>query len=214
MKPATFNRLHILRQENVAAGYAQAEMAPRFARLADRHENGCAPRVVVAYQLFQTPVAVAAQMAALLDCQPGARVLEPSAGLGRLLDALAPYAPGQVVAVEMAGQCAGELYRQERPGVVIKQRDFLTCTPDELGLFDAVICNPPFHLRAEIAHVMHALKFLRPGGRLVGLCLDTPHRVKALCPLASEWRALDAGAFRESGTQIQAVMFLITKPMK
>src|SRR5205814_1895987 len=108
------SRLMHLQLENEDARAAQAAMRPRFDRLAHRYENGTAPRAVSAFQLFQTPAEMAAQLAALLDIQPGARVLEPSAGLGRLLDAVNLYAPAEVVAVEVAPQIAAELYRQNR----------------------------------------------------------------------------------------------------
>lgn len=185
------------------------EMRPRFDRMANRHENGTAPRAVTAYQLFQTPVAVAERLAALLDLKPGARVLEPSAGLGRLVEAVAPFTPSEVVAVELTPQCAGELYAQNRAGVTIKQRDFLTCTPADLGMFDAVIMNPPFHMRADIRHIRHAMSFLRPGGTLAAICLAGPHRTEALRPLASEWIELDAGTFAQEGTKVAAVMMKI-----
>ena len=28
------------------------------------------------------------------------------------------------------------------------------------------LLNPPFHLRADIRHVLHAMQFLKPGGKL------------------------------------------------
>jgi predicted RNA methylase len=208
MNAETFNRLHSLRMENDAAGFAMQEMRPRFDRMAGRHENGTAPRAVSVYQLFQTPVAVAAQLAALLDLKPGARVLEPSAGLGRLLDAVLPFSPGEVVAVEQAPECAAELYRQNRDGVTIKQRDFLSLTPDDLGQFDAVIMNPPFHLRADIRHIQHALRFVRPGGRLAAVCMDERRRREAFAG-AAMWVSLPAGSFKESGTGIGAALVLL-----
>lgn len=209
MKTENFNRLHALRMENDAAGYAMQEIAPRFNRLADRHENGTAPRAVSAFNLFQTPPAVAANMAAHLELAPGARVLEPSAGLGRLLDALAPYSPREVVAVEIAADCAAELYRQDRAGVTIKQRDFLNVEPSELGQFDAVIMNPPFHMRQDIKHIRHALTFLRPGGRLVGLCMRTTQREAELKPLCSCWIDLPRGTFGKEGTNIEVSLLKI-----
>jgi SAM-dependent methyltransferase len=212
MNPEQIHRLHALRMDNDAARFAMDEMRPRFDTLRHRHENGTAPRAVAAFQLFQTPAPMAAALVALLDLPPGARVLEPSAGLGRILDALQPYQPAAVVAVEVAPQCAGELYRQDRPGVRILQRDFLTVTPAELGLFDAVAMNPPFHLRADIRHIQHALQFLKPGGTLAALCMDTHHRAAALQPLAATWRPLPAGSFKEAATGIAAVMLTIRKP--
>lgn len=209
-----FHRLHQLRMENDAAGYAMEEMRPRFAALASRHEDGTAPRAVSAYQLFQTPPELAAQLVAALALAPGARVLEPSAGLGRLLNALEGHAPscplGEVVAVEIAAPCAGELFRQARPGVTIKQRDFLAVTPAELGQFDAVAMNPPFHLRSDVRHIEHALTFLKPGGKLAALCLDTPHRSTAFRHRAETWLPIPPGAFRSEGTSVPTVLFTLT----
>lgn len=212
MKPETFNKLHSLRMENDAAGYAMQEMKPRFDRMAGRHENGSAPRAVAVYQLFQTPRELAKRLAGLLLLKPDARILEPSAGLGRILDALALYWPArELVAVEMCPTLTAELYRQDRPRLTIKQRDFLTCTPAELGLFDAVAMNPPFHMRSDIAHVRHALNFLRPGGRLAGICMNGPHRERELRPLASSWEVLSADTFKETGTRVETVLFTIEK---
>ena len=208
MNADTFNRLHALRMENDAARFAQMDMKPRFDRLAGRHENGTAPRAVSAFQLFQTPPEIAARLVAAVGTLAGLRVLEPSAGLGRVLDAL-PAERGEVVAVEMAANIAGELYAQNRPGVRLVQRDFLTCTRGEIGEFDAVIMNPPFHLRADIRHILHARQFLKPGGTLAALCLDTPHREKALRSLAATWEKLPAGTFAKEGTHVPTVLLTI-----
>ncbi len=207
MKPGTFNRLHTLRMENDAVRFAQMDAAPRFAALAGRHEAGTAPRAVVVHQLFQTPPAIAARLVALLELKGGERILEPSAGLGRLLDAIG--GKFETTAVEIAADCAAELYRQDRPGVRILQRDFLTVTPEETGLFDAVAMNPPFTMRADIRHIEHALKFLRPGGRLAALCLNTERRAAAFKGIAKVWHPLPYGEFKAEGTNVSAVLMLI-----
>jgi protein-L-isoaspartate O-methyltransferase len=211
MRAETFHRLHELRMANDEAGYAMADMRPRFERLAGRHENGSAPRAVVAYQLFQTPTEIALRLAELLDLKPGARVLEPSAGLGRLLDAVAAFKPREIVAVECAHQCAAELFMQNRAGVVIKQRDFLTVTPDDIGQFDAVIMNPPFHRQADVSHIRHAVTFLRSGGALAALCLAGPARTQALKSLTDCWIEVPPGSFRAEGTRVATVMLRIRK---
>lgn len=195
--------------ENDAAGYAMDEMRPRFERLADRHTNGTAPMAVSAFQLFQTPAPLASRMTALLGLKGGERILEPSAGLGRILDALEPFQPSEVVAVESAKDCAAELFRQDRERVTIKQRDFLTCSTEDLGTFDAVAMNPPFHMRADIRHILHAVSFLRTGGTLAALCLDTHHRHTALRHLASSWEEIPAGTFQGEGTNVATVLLTI-----
>lgn len=210
MKGETFSRLHTLRMENDAAKYEMEEMRPRFDRMAGRHENGTAPRAVTAFQLFQTPPEIAARLVSLLNLQPGARVLEPSAGLGRLLDALQPLSPADVVAVEIAQQCAGELFKQNRAGVTIKQRDFLDCDPYELGLFDAVVMNPPFHMRADIRHIQHALQFLKRGGKLAAICFNTSSRQDVFREIAETWEEIPVNAFSKSGTGVSTVMFSIS----
>jgi SAM-dependent methyltransferase len=206
MNGDTFNRLHGLRMENDSAGYRQEEMRARFDKLAARHETGDAPRAVSAFQLFQTPPPLAARLVAAVGLAPGARVGECSAGLGRILDALQPYKPAEVVAIEVAPQCAAELFRQNRPGVTLLQRDFLTVTPEEIGLFDAVAINPPFHMRADVRHILHARKFLRPRGKLAALCFDTPQRQKALAGLAASWEPIPAGTFGKEGTNVPTVL--------
>lgn len=210
MKPATFHRLHSLRMENDAHRYAMEEQAPRFERLRNRHENGTAPRAVSAFQLFQTPPALATRLAALLPLRQGMRILEPSAGLGRLIDAVYNFEPSELVAVEMAAECARELFTQDRAGIRLVQRDFLTVTPEELGAFDAVIMNPPFHVRADIRHVLHARRFLRPGGTLAALVMDTDRREKELRHLCATWEKIPAGAFRSEGTSVPTILLSMT----
>lgn len=195
--------------ENDAAGFAMDELRPRFDRIAGRHENGTAPRAISVFQLFQTPPDLAAYLVSLLDLKPGARVLEPSAGLGRLLDALQPCQPSEVVAVEIAPECAGELFRQDRHGVTIKQRDFLATEPGDLGLFDAIAMNPPFHIRSDIQHIQHARKFLKPGGRLAAICMNGAQRRAVLRPLTSNWIDLGREVFRETGAHVEAALITI-----
>ncbi len=202
-------RLHQLRMENEMARSHQEQLSSRFETIRGRHENGTAPRAVSSYQLFQTPTSLAKRLVELLDLKGGERVLEPSAGLGRILDALIPFKPSEVVAVEMAAQCARELFLQDR-GVTIKQRDFMTMDPDdEIGRFDAIAMNPPFHMRSDIKHIHHAVNFLRPGGRIAALCMDTHHRHAQLKPFATHWEEIPAGEFQSEGTGVPTILLTI-----
>lgn len=205
-----FHRLHALRMENDAAGYAMEEMRPRFDSLNARHEAGTAPRAVSAFNLFQTPVAVAERLAGLLGLKGGERILEPSAGLGRLLDAVKLYSPAEVVAMEISPACCAELFHQNRADVTLKQRDFLTVAPGDLGLFDAIIMNPPFHMRADIRHIMHARQFLKPGGKIAAICFNQPNRAE-LKRISSQWIEIESGAFKESGTRVETAICIIDR---
>lgn len=200
-----FERLHQLRKENDAKGREMDAMRPRFAALRTRHEDGTAPRAVTAYQLFQTPPTLAARMADLADIQPHHHVLEPSAGLGRILTALAGKAPERITACEISPECSRELF-QNFPDISLLQGDFLTRSP---GTFDRIVMNPPFHMRDDIRHTRHALTMLAPRGVLVGLCLHTRHRIEALQPLADHWETIPAHTFKSEGTAVEAILFRI-----
>lgn len=208
MNAPDLSRLDGLQIETFLAGATLATLRPRFDRLAARHENGTGPRAVSAFNLFQTPAEVARRLVEACEVRPGMRVLEPSVGLGRLLDALP--ADCEVVAVEHAQQIAAEVFRQDRAGVRLLQRDFLTCTREELGAFDRIVMNPPFHMRADVRHILHALTFLKSGGRLAALCLDTHHREKALRSMAATWEQLPETTFAKEGTRVRTVLATFT----
>src|SRR5262249_42196058 len=126
-------------------------------------------QVAVAPQLFPTPTDVAALMAGYADIREGSKVLEPSAGTGRLIEA-AKAKGGEVFAIEVNHKLAADLARRYGAEGVCKdvlQGDFLDLMPNQLGAFDVVMMNPPFEHGADIKHIKHALRFLRPGGRLV-----------------------------------------------
>lgn len=206
MTPQGQSRLLALLASNREAGDAMAATRERFARIANRATNGSAPVAVATHQLFQTPAHIAARLVELLDISPEMRVLEPSAGLGRLLDALPDGL--DVVAVEKAAECCKAL--RGRPGLTVRQADFLTLTPSDLGTFDRVIMNPPFTMRSDIRHVRHAMTFLRPGGLLASVVMAGPQREQAF--EGWEWHDLPEGSFRESNTSVPTAIVVYQKP--
>lgn len=119
------------------------------------------------FEFFPTPNNVVAKMIAEADIRDGMSVLEPSAGDGRLVRAAATGAV--VTAVELNPNMISILCD---PGMAqrVIAGDFLSITEtSSLGKFDRVIMNPPFGRQRDIDHVTHALKFLKPGGRLVAV---------------------------------------------
>ena len=86
------------------------------------------------------------------------------------------------------------------------------CSADagDLGLFDAVLMNPPFAQRADIEQITHALKMLKPGGRLLALCASDQRENASLRPRVEagggEWENLPADTFKEAGTGVRVAL--------
>lgn len=186
----------------------RADMADDFRAMRDQLKAGV--QVVSAPQLFPTPADLAARMVELADIEPGMRVLEPSAGTGRILEQLPEGC--EVVAVEINAALGGRLDADRRAVVI---GDFLQCTPETLwGSFDRIVMNPPFANADDIKHIRHALRFLKPGGKLVAICANGPRQNAQLRPLVEqhggEWENLPPDTFAESGTAVNTALFTLT----
>jgi len=130
---------------------------------------------VKAMQFYETPPALAKRLIEAAGVKPGDRVLEPSCGrcaiarqlpLGVEHVGLIELDPAHAVAIEAFAQDWGP----ESCDRVIGG-DFLRERLADLGWdpFDAVVMNPPFANGAAVDHIVHALGFLRPGGRLAAV---------------------------------------------
>ncbi len=184
-------------------------------------------QVVSAPQLFPTPPELARRMVAIADPKTGQRVLEPSSGTLHLLEALPFIAPTDaagkrrqygldVVAVEI-NHALAQLARASGLAGTVLCRDFLDVTPEELGeRFDLVLMNPPFVNAADVKHIEHAAKFLKPGGTLVAVCAAGPRQHEHLQPLVEHyggtWEPLPADTFAEAGTSVRTVLLSFTVP--
>jgi len=164
-------------------------------------------RTVVAGQLFPTPHSVAVRLVELAGLSPYHRVLEPSAGTGNLLKAIG-QGPDKV-AVEINQQVAHSLLSAGLSGLRVVVADFLECAPEELGVFDRVIMNPPFKNGLDIQHIRHAQTFLKPGGRLVAGCANGPRQQAAFRDAGAYWENLPAGSFREQGTNVNTAIIIL-----
>ncbi len=207
-------RLRHLREVSEAKGEEMADARERFARLADKDS---APRVVSAFNLFQTPEPLAARLVELLT-EGGrdlGRVLEPSAGLGRLYRAVrATSSACPVVLVDNSRDCCGELYRATEgdPAARLIAGDFLTTDAERLGgAFDSAVMNPPFKNGADVKHVRHALELLAKGGRLVSVVAAGPKQRAAVASSATRWIDLPAGSFKSEGTSVAAALVVFDK---
>ncbi len=110
---------------------------------------------------------LAEQVIEIANIHGGLTVLEPSAGMGALATA-AREAGGAVECVEIDLPMANYPIDQ---GFAVECCDFLTLT---VGQVDRVVMNPPFKMGMDIKHIMHALEWPKPGGRLVSICANGP----------------------------------------
>lgn len=161
---------------------------------------------------FPTPADLAAEVVAMANIQPGMQVLEPSAGEGALAnEALA--AGGKVTAYEIDMRRAEKL--TDIVGVSVAGGDFLSVNPEPK--FDRVVMNPPFAQRADVKHVLHAIKFLKPGGRLVsimsvGILFRTDALTTSLRDQLGHYEALPDDSFKASGTGVRTAVVVYTAP--
>jgi hypothetical protein len=78
--------------------------------------------------------------------------------------------------------------------------------------------NPPFYGRHYAKHVLHALKFLKPGGTLTAILPITAREHGLLDHVVSKrrysepWDDLPVGSFSESGTNVNTTVLTLYAP--
>ncbi len=154
-------------------------------------------------QYYPTPAAVVERVLGDVYIREGDKVLEPSCGCGRFLDALRKTG-ATVMGIEVDPGRAAEA-RAKGHRVMIG--NFLEAVPT--GDFSHVVMNPPFYGKHYAKHVEHALKFLKSGGKLIAILPITARYDHGL--LKGEWRDLPVGSFSESGTNINTTVLTIWK---
>jgi type I restriction-modification system DNA methylase subunit len=91
---------------------------------------------------------------------------------------------------------------------------------DAVVKYDRVLMNPPFENLQDIDHVLHALHFLKPGGRLVAVMSPSPFfRSDRKCELfrgvveklGCEVVDLPDGSFKASGTGVATKLLILDK---
>jgi len=177
------------------------------------------------FQFFETPVDLAHEMVLRANLKKNSCILEPSAGSGRLVQAILAHYQNHGIEAPRIDVC--ELQYELRsglnkfPGVNVVGTDFLEIPVPAPGCqkYDRIIANPPFANQADVRHMMHMLALLRPGGRLVSICSRgvTFRRGKvydAFQQLISRLRHVEIeplpdGAFAESGTRVQTSLVVL-----
>ena len=167
------------------------------------------------FNYFPSPHAVVARLIELADLHEGMTTLEPSAGRGAIAFACVEATGGDVDCYELMEENFWELEKTEQFRKVINS-DFLVVKP--FPEYDRICMNPPFARQQDIKHVTHALKFLKPDGKLVSvMSASVGFRENRL---TNEFRdliterggsieSLPDGAFKNSGTMVRTVIVTI-----
>lgn len=166
------------------------------------------------FQFFATPTALGEQVIDACGPLTGKRVFEPHAGDGALAD-IAHQRGAEVVVNELWDV---NVLKLKAKGYEPLNRDFLTLDPEETGLFDCVIANPPFTNNSDIGHVLHMRRFLKPGGVISAIMstawqTGTQKKHVAFREYLSEHdvdiEQVPAGTFSVSGTDVPTVRIRI-----
>lgn len=144
-------------------------------------------------------------------------VLEPSAGEGAL--ALAAAGAGATVdCVEVHQERFRQLCRLKPRIRGVYHIDFLAMQPR--AEYDRVIMNPPFDRERDIDHVLHAMKFLKPGGLLVSVMSagtefrETKKAIafrKLVEGLGGCFNDLPSRSFASSGTNCNTIILTVRR---
>lgn len=180
-------------------------------------QNGKNRNVKIEFQFFETPERLARRLIELAGIHYFNSVLEPSAGEGAIIRELPPC--------ETVYYCEIEGFRRKSlihisffNKAVCLGADFLQI--DESQKFDRIVANPPFSKNQDIDHIRKMYAVLVEGGRLVSVASkhwqissnrkETEFR-NWLNEIGAEIHEIEAGTFKESGTNISAVIVVIEK---
>ena len=97
----------------------------------------------------------------IANIRPGMLVLEPEAGRGDI--AFACIDAGAIVDCYELMQANFDFLASSGRFNSVHHMDFLEATPEPI--YDRIVMNPPFLKQADIKHVQHALRFLKPDGQ-------------------------------------------------
>jgi len=173
------------------------------------------------FGFFETPRAIVSRLVGLADLYPGITVLEPSAGRGAIMDGCSEVVGrGFVWGMDILQENYDILSKKYRN---VYKGDFLEVTHGNPFLehgYHRVVMNPPFAKQADIDHVNHAWKFVRPGGKLVAVMSawvtfrsnkTTTDFRDGVERLGGELTPLPEGSFKESGTMVNTVVLVMDK---
>jgi len=167
------------------------------------------------YQFFATPAELADKLVTLIFVEQGSKILEPSAGQGAIIDAIArEYRYGKIDCYELMD--VNRTFLKNNKNANLIGEDFLESIGEEK--YDFIVANPPFSRNQDITHFIHMVSHLKPGGKIV--CIMSNHWQQSTNKKETAFKEflndskngttfiskIEGGAFKESGTSVGAVI--------
>jgi len=172
-------------------------------------------------QFFYTPEPVLDLMEQWIYIPRDARVLEPSAGRGHIAKYLNNKFSGYPWQLDCCELDPTNRTHLEEAGFNLVGDDFLRMDFPRRG-YHLIVANPPFTKCQDVQHFNSMYDLLAPGGRIV-TAMSRKWKI-CKCGRCTSFRDdldyyfhevvdLPAGAFKESGTNIEACLLMIDKPL-
>lgn len=152
-------------------------------------------------QYYPTPNKVADRMLENIFIKDGFKILEPSCGCGRLIEAIYRDVGEKGISITVHGIEVNPFRVKEArdKGFNIQQANFLELSGN--ASYDIIIMNPPFYGKHYVKHIEHAKKFLKEGGLIYSILPATAYYDHKLIDFI-KWYDFPVGSFSESGTNV------------
>jgi predicted RNA methylase len=168
------------------------------------------------FQYYPTPAPLAQELVKRAGIERRHTCMEPSAGQGAIAQFMECYS---LWLIEIMPQNIPVLHRTKflSKHTHVIEKDFLSINAN-FNEFDRVVANPPFTKNQDIKHVIHMMRHLALGGRVVSVMSNSwrsgSHKIqKAFRQFISDSDSaivdIPAGAFKESGTNIASCYVVI-----
>lgn len=166
-------------------------------------------------QFFETPNSIAENMINLCGLGRSSKILEPSAGRGKLLHQLKKeynYSWFNEVQIDVC-ESYEPFIEELNSSYNFICNDFLDYNYKDSCKYDFIIMNPPYSRNQAVRHVRHAWNHLNPSGRIIAL-LPLSHQSETLYQeFLTECvnYQIQSQSFQE--TKIKTVIMTIDKPL-
>lgn len=186
-------------------------------------QNGQKKNIQKEFQFFGTPDSLANEMVRFANIEEYDLLLEPSAGQGALIKAIHRVKPNHLVHYCELMEL-NRTFLDRLPNVQYITDNFLKLShcKTTTGIFDKIIANPPFSKNQDVEHIRQMWNCLKPGGRIVSIASkhwqygSNKKEVSFkqwLNDMDADVYDVEAGTFKESGTNISTCMIILDKPI-